>query len=91
MEEIWAIITNDVVTNVIVATQDFIGNNPAAVRIDNVTPQPGIAWTYKDGKFTAPPPPPHPGATGLGATGLGATGPGATGPGATGPGATGPA
>ena len=30
------------------------------IRVDNITPEPGIGWTYENGKFTPPPSPPPP-------------------------------
>lgn len=54
----WAIIEGDKVKNVIVATQEFIDNNfPNAVNVDDVMC--GVHWSYIEGKFIAPPPPPE--------------------------------
>ena len=57
----FAIIQNGTVANVIVADQGFINVHcPGAVRIDTLTPVPGIGWTYDGTVFTAPPAPPLP-------------------------------
>lgn len=61
MEQIYAIITNNVVTNTIVADQAFIdAAYPGAIRIDQLDPTPGIDWSYENGVFTPPPAPPLP-------------------------------
>jgi hypothetical protein len=40
--------------NVIVATADFAASVPGAVRIDHVTPRPGVGWTYRSNRWRAP-------------------------------------
>lgn len=65
MEQQYAIITQGVVSLVIVADQAFADEHyPGAVRIDLLTPLPGVGWTYSSGAFTAPaiipPDPPEP-------------------------------
>lgn len=58
MEQIYAIIINNVVTNTIVADQEFIDTAyPGSPRIDQLDPVPGIGWSYEDGVFTPPPAP----------------------------------
>ena len=50
MEKIWAIISHSVVSNTIVASQQFIDDNfLGAIRIDQLDPQPGIGWSYENG------------------------------------------
>ena len=61
MEQIYAIIQNNLVVNTIVADQEFIDTAyPGSPRIDQLDPHPGIGWSYENGVFTPPPPPPEP-------------------------------
>lgn len=56
METVYAIIEDDLVANTIVADQNFIDQNfPGAINITNMSPRPGIGWTYVNGQFAAPP------------------------------------
>jgi hypothetical protein len=56
----FAVINSNVVENVIVADQDFADliapNNQFVVRIDNLSPVPGIGWSYDGANFTQPEP-----------------------------------
>ncbi len=55
METQYAIHADGVVRNVIVADANFVAIYcPGAVRIDNLTPVPGIGWSYVGGVFSAP-------------------------------------
>lgn len=50
---IFAVIKNGVVANVIMASQSFVDQYYlGAVRIDTLTPKPGIGWIYAGGKFS---------------------------------------
>ena len=52
MEKNYAIIENNIVTNIIVAEQDFIDSHyPGAVRIDNLSTKPSIGWKYENNQF----------------------------------------
>ena len=53
---VYAIVEKGVVTNVIVASAEFIAAVPGHVRIDTVTPRPGLGWTYANTRWTAPAP-----------------------------------
>lgn len=55
---VYAIVTKGVVTNIVVATMEFIAHVPGHIRIDTVTPRPGVGWAYdsKTKKWTAPAP-----------------------------------
>ena len=55
METVYAIIENGLVVNTIVADQNFINQNyPDAINITNISPRPGINWTYQNNTFTEP-------------------------------------
>ena len=57
----FAIISNFKITNAIEADQSWITKNlPAAIRIDNLFPVPGIGWAWTGLKFIAPEAPPAP-------------------------------
>jgi hypothetical protein len=63
--QVYAILNdvNTVVVNTIIADAAFVAANyPAAIRIDTITPQPGIGWTFAAGVFSPPAPvaPPAP-------------------------------
>lgn len=50
----FAIVTNELVENIIVADQDFIDvHYPNAINVDDKNC--GIGWSYADGQFIAPP------------------------------------
>lgn len=52
----YAQIIENKVTNVLVADESFVKAHPndTFVLIEDVKPEPGIGWEYKDGKFIAP-------------------------------------
>lgn len=54
MEEIYAVITGGVVTNTIVADEKFADGKPNIIRIDQMSPRPGIGWKYLKGEFIPP-------------------------------------
>lgn len=58
MEIIYALISNGVVQNIIVADANFIAGISAnwqhCVRIDQLDPVPGIGWSYDGATFTPP-------------------------------------
>ena len=55
MIQTYALIENGMIGNVIDCTEEVaVITFPAAIRIDNLTPVPGIGWTYVDGAFIAP-------------------------------------
>lgn len=52
---IFAVISNGVVTNIIMASAAFVDQYyPGAIQISNIMPQPGIGWTYQNGEFSPP-------------------------------------
>ena len=53
-------IKDNLVTNVISCEEENANIFPDYIRVDNLTPQPGIGWSYSDGTFTPPPPAPPP-------------------------------
>lgn len=58
---VYAIIVDGVVDNIIVATPAFISDlgldgTGRAVRIDNLSPTPGVGWTYRRRRFAPPTP-----------------------------------
>ena len=57
--QVYAIVQAGTVVNIVVATADFITTVTGAVRIDDVTPRPGVGWTYANKKWTAPAPEPQ--------------------------------
>jgi hypothetical protein len=51
----YAIIVGEIVANVIVADASFVATSaPGAIRIDNISPVPGIGWKYSGSTFTPP-------------------------------------
>ena len=56
---VYAIVEAGVVSNVVVATADFIATVKGHVRIDTVTPRPGVGWTYENKTWTPPAPVPQ--------------------------------
>lgn len=61
----YAVISNSIVTDVLVADQSFIDSYyPGSPQIDGLDPQPGIGWGYDGTNFTPPaagtPPAPQP-------------------------------
>lgn len=60
----YALIKNNLVENVAEGDQEWADavapEWQAVVNINDITPQPGIEWTYSNGQFTAPPAPPVP-------------------------------
>jgi hypothetical protein len=51
----YAILSNGVVINMVVADADFIASNfPGAIEIDTLTTRPGIGWTYSTDTFFPP-------------------------------------
>ena len=54
---VYALIHDGVVENVIVATPAFVAEMTTdAVRIDHLTPTPGVGWTYSRRRFSPPAP-----------------------------------
>lgn len=53
-------IQNNKVTNLICCEPENASIFPDYIRVDNLSPQPGMGWSYNDGVFTPPPPPPEP-------------------------------
>jgi hypothetical protein len=59
MSREWAILSGDVVGNVIVADEDFIESHPdwsqfERIDITDLDPKPAVAWVLEDGKFKKP-------------------------------------
>jgi hypothetical protein len=59
MSREWAILSGNVVGNVIVADEDFIESHPdwsqfERIDITNLDPKPAVAWVLEDGKFKKP-------------------------------------
>ena len=52
---VYAVVEHGTVTNVIVASADFAATIHGTVRIDHVTPRPGVGWSYANKQWTAPP------------------------------------
>jgi hypothetical protein len=52
---VYARITDDVITNVVVATASFAATQ-GYLRIDTLSPQPGPGWTRHDGSWQPPAP-----------------------------------
>lgn len=51
----YAILSKNIVVNVIVADADFVARyHPGAIRIDSLTPRPGIGWTWNGAAFLGP-------------------------------------
>jgi hypothetical protein len=52
-ETVYAIIESGLVTNTIVADAAFVARYfPDAIRVDTLSPQPGVAWTYASRTFS---------------------------------------
>lgn len=60
MEQVFALIENEIIINTIVATSsfaDFISKQyEAVIDITQYSPRPGIGWKYIDGIFISPQP-----------------------------------
>jgi len=59
MSKEWAIISENIIGNVIVADEDFLESHPdwsqfERIDITDLNPKPGIAWILEDGKFKKP-------------------------------------
>jgi hypothetical protein len=56
MSREWAILSGNIIGNVIVADEDFIESHPdwsqfERVDITDLDPKPAVAWVLEDGKF----------------------------------------
>ena len=61
MIQTYALIENGMIGNIASCTAEEAAIIfPAAIRIDNLTPVPGIGWAYTNGVFIQPDPPPPP-------------------------------
>jgi len=59
MSREWAILSGNVIGNVIVADEDFIESHPdwsqfERIDITDLDPKPAVAWFLEDGKFKKP-------------------------------------
>ena len=59
MSKEWAILSGNVIGNVIVADEDFIESHPdwsqfERIDITDLDPKPAVAWVLEDGKFKKP-------------------------------------
>jgi hypothetical protein len=59
MSREWAILSGNVIGNVIVADEDFVESHPdwsqfERVDITDLDPKPAVAWVLEDGKFKKP-------------------------------------
>lgn len=57
MTKRFAIIMDSKICNIAIADES---QDPSWVDLTELSPEPGIHWSYADGVFTAPPPPPPP-------------------------------
>jgi hypothetical protein len=51
---VYAVVEHGTVTNIIVATAAFAASIRGTLRIDNVTPRPGVGWTHSSQKWSPP-------------------------------------
>ena len=55
VSHVYAVVEHGTVTNVILATAGFAATVRGTIRIDHVTPRPGVGWSYANKVWTPAP------------------------------------